>query len=90
MKGVGRGIHIPVEAEVCTDQAHQAPAIAVLLHHAGGASLLPSDYNILLPVASVEPKRIKGCQQMSNTKRTNGKDLGNFFIYQGRKSHFLL
>lgn len=56
MKGAGMGIHIPVEAEVCTDQAHQVPAIFVLLHHADGAFQLPGDYNILPLVASGEPK----------------------------------
>lgn len=60
MKGAGVGIRIPVEAEVCTDQAHRVPAISVLLHHADGAFQPLGDCNILPLVASGEPKGTKG------------------------------
>lgn len=59
MKGAGVGIHIPVEAEVCTDQAHRVPAISVLPHHADAAFQPPNDCNILLPVVSAGPKGTK-------------------------------
>lgn len=71
MKGVGMGIHIPVEAEVCTDQAHRVPAISVLPHHADGAFQLPSDCNILLLAASVDPKGIKGSLSQWQTSNTS-------------------
>lgn len=52
MKGLGMGVHIPVEAEVCTDQARQVPAIFVQLHRAACAFQPLSDCNTPLPGAS--------------------------------------
>lgn len=59
MKGLGMGVHIPVEVEVCTDQARQVPAISALLHHAACAFRPLSDCNTLLPVASASPEEKK-------------------------------
>lgn len=59
MKGLGMGVHIPVEVEVCTDQARLVPAIFVLLHRAACAFQPLGDYNTPLPVASVSPEEKK-------------------------------
>lgn len=56
MKGLGMGVHIPVEVEVCTDQARQVPVIFVLLHRAACAFQPLSDCNTPLPVASASPE----------------------------------
>jgi len=56
MKGLGMGVHIPVEAEVCTDQARQVPAIFALLRRAAGAFPPLSDCNTPLPAASASPE----------------------------------
>lgn len=63
MKGLGMGVHIPVEVEVCTDQARLVPAIFVLLHRAACAFQPLSDYNTPLPVASVSPEEKKSSGQ---------------------------
>lgn len=59
MKGLGMGVHIPVEVEVCTDQARLVPAIFALLHRAACAFQPLSDCNTPLPVASVSPEEKK-------------------------------
>lgn len=56
MKGLGMGVHIPVEAEVCTDQARQVPVIFVLLHRAACAFRPLIDCNTPLPDASARPE----------------------------------
>lgn len=56
MKGLGMGVHIPVEVEVCTDQARQVPAIFVQLHRAACAFQPLSDCNTPLPGASERPE----------------------------------
>lgn len=78
MKGTGVGIHIPVEAEVCTDQAHQVPAISVLPHHADGAFQPPSDCNILLLVASVGPKQKGTGKWKTSIFRESGEKIITF------------
>lgn len=56
MKGLGMGVHIPVEVEVCTDQARQVPVIFVLLHRAACAFQPLSDCNTPLPAAAASPE----------------------------------